>query len=73
MLILLKTRFGSYYFFDDINNRLSLIGYYDVLSAYKAFPTVSTTIQNSIPISTKTIATSPDYASFPALYPELFI
>lgn len=75
MLILWKTRYGKYRFFDDSSTRLSLIGYTDILSAYRAFPAVSTVIQRSLPLPTaaRVIATSPDYVSFPALYPEFFI
>lgn len=71
MFHLLQTRFNRYRFYDDDTCTLNLVSYLHIPEAYHYFRTASVPIMY-VP-SGAILASSPDYASFPQLYPEFFI
>ena len=71
MFHLLQTSSNRYRFYDDDTCTLNLIPYVRIPDAYSTFTKISTPIEHTPPGTI--IASSPNYVSFPQLYPEFFI
>lgn len=72
MLHLLLTPANTYRFYDTDTHALSKFGYSTIYDAYSVFPKLSHQTK-PLSLAFRILASSPDYASFPQLYPELLI